>query len=182
MGNHDEALFHDGSRLQPAREGRDRVDAGSAPTALVERFETKGRWRWLGGLPHSHTIGRYTFVHGSTRDPVREYVLSTDGFLNLGKLRAIFDSFDGVTFCGHTHHPGAHSEDLRFIGLEGADELTIDLPEGEKRSSTSGPSASRGTVTTAPATRSYLRGDGDVAPRAPTTTVRRWTRSSRRAP
>ena len=64
----------------------------------------------------------------------REYVPVDDGFPNPGKLRAIFDSFDGVTFCGHTHLPGERPEDMRFIGLERADDgLTIDLPEGEKR-------------------------------------------------
>ena len=49
-------------------------------------------------------------MHGSPRDPVREYVLSTDGFLNPDKLRAIFDSFEGVAVGGHTHHPGMHDE------------------------------------------------------------------------
>lgn len=133
MGNHDEALFHDAADFNPhARSAIDWTRSQLRPR-WWSGSETKGRWRWLRDLPHAHTIGRYTFVHGSTRDPVREYVLSTDGFLNPSKLRAIFDSFDGVTFCGYTHHPGAHSEDLRFIGLEGAEELTIDLPEGEKR-------------------------------------------------
>ena len=72
------------------------------------------------------------FVHGSTRDPVREYVLSTDGFLNPDKLRAIFDSFTGIALGGHTHHPGMHEESLRFHGLGGADTLTLPLPEGRK--------------------------------------------------
>ncbi len=133
LGNHDEALFHDAADFNPhARSAIDWTREKLRPR-WWSSSEAKGRWRWLRELPLRHTVGRFTFVHGSTRDPVREYVLSTDGFLNPSKLRAIFDSFEGVTFCGHTHHPGVHTEDLRFQGMEGADELTIELPEGEKR-------------------------------------------------
>ena len=133
LGNHDEALFHDAADFNPhARSAIDWTRDRLRPR-WWSSSEKRGRWRWLQNLDHTHVIDRYTFVHGSTRDPVREYVLSTDGFLNPSKLRAIFDSFDGVAFCGHTHHPGVHTEDMRFLGLEGADEMTIELPEGEKR-------------------------------------------------
>jgi len=133
MGNHDEALFHDAADFNPhARNAIDWTRDQLRPR-WWSGSETKGRWRWLRDLAHTHTIDRFTFVHGSPRDPVREYVLSTDGFLNPSKLRAIFDSFDGVFFCGHTHHPGVHTEDMRFLGLEGADELTIELPPDEKK-------------------------------------------------
>lgn len=133
MGNHDEALFHDAADFNPHARSAINWTRDQLRPRWWSGSETKGRWRWLRDLAHSHTNDRFTFVHGSPRDPVREYVLSTDGFLNPSKLRAIFDSFDGVFFCGHTHHPGVHTEDMRFLGLEGADELTIDLPPGEKR-------------------------------------------------
>ena len=133
MGNHDEALFHGAEDFNPhARTAIDWTRAQLRPR-WWSSSETKGRWRWLRELPLEHRIGRFHFVHGSTRDPVREYVLSTDGFLNPSKLRGIFESFEGVTLCGHTHHPGVHTEDLGFLGLEGAGELTIELPQGEKR-------------------------------------------------
>ncbi|MCA9165953.1 MAG: metallophosphoesterase family protein, partial [Planctomycetales bacterium] len=80
------------------------------------------------GLPLTHREGRFLFVHGSPRDPVREYVLSTDGFLNPEKLRAIFDSFDGIAVGGHTHHPGMHDESLAFQGLDGEETCTLELP------------------------------------------------------
>jgi len=133
VGNHDEALFHDAADFNPhARSAIDWTRDRLRPR-WWSSSETKSRWKWLRELPLKHTLGRFTFVHGSTRDPVREYVLSTDGFLNPSKLRAILDAFDGVAFCGHTHHPGVHTEDLRFQGMEGADELTIELPEGVKQ-------------------------------------------------
>ncbi len=133
MGNHDEALFHGAEDFNPhARTAIDWTRAQLRPR-WWSSSEAKGRWRWLRALPLEHRIGRFHFVHGSTRDPVREYVLSTDGFLNPSKLRGIFESFEGITLCGHTHHPGVHTEDLGFLGLEGAGELTIELPPDEKR-------------------------------------------------
>jgi diadenosine tetraphosphatase ApaH/serine/threonine PP2A family protein phosphatase len=132
MGNHDEALFRDASDFNPhARGAIDFTRERMQPT-WYSSSEKKTRWRFLQGLPLSHTEGRFVFVHGSTRDPVREYVLSTDGFLNPDKLRAIFDSFSGVAVAGHTHHPGLHDEGLRFQGLAGADELTLPLPSERK--------------------------------------------------
>lgn len=128
MGNHDEALFRDASDFNPhARGAIDFTRERMFPT-WYSSSDKKARWKYLRGLPLTHTEGRFTFVHGSTRDPVREYVLSTDGFLNPDKLRAVFDSFDGVAIGGHTHHPGMHDENLRFHGLNGADSLTLQVP------------------------------------------------------
>lgn len=132
MGNHDEALFHDASDFNPHARGAINFTRERMRPHWYSSSEKKARWKWLKELPLTHTEGRFTFVHGSPRDPVREYVLSTDGFLNPAKLRAIFDSFEDVVLAGHTHHPGMHTEDLHFTGLDGADELSLDLPEGHK--------------------------------------------------
>ena len=132
MGNHDEALFHSAADFNPhARKAiewtRDRLRP-----RWFSSSEKKGRWSWLETLPLTHQLERFALVHGSPRDPVREYVLSTDGFLNPGKLTAIFEKIDDIAVGGHTHHPGMHGEDLRFRGLDGQDELTMKLPAGQK--------------------------------------------------
>jgi diadenosine tetraphosphatase ApaH/serine/threonine PP2A family protein phosphatase len=132
MGNHDEALFHDASDFNPHARGAIEYTRERMRPRWYSSSERKARWRWLRELPLVHEEGRFTFVHGSPRDPVKEYVLSTDGFLNPAKLRAIFESFDGVAIGGHTHHPGMHTEDLRFQGLDGREQLTLALPEGRK--------------------------------------------------
>lgn len=132
MGNHDEALFRDASDFNPHARGAIEYTRARMEPAWYSSGQKKARWRFLRGLPLSHTEGRFVFVHGSTRDPVREYVLSTDGFLNPDKLRAIFDSFSGVAVAGHTHHPGMHDESLRFQGLSGADHLSLELPPDKK--------------------------------------------------
>jgi predicted phosphodiesterase len=132
MGNHDDALFHDASDFNPHARGAIDYTRDRLKPRWYSMSEQRARWKWLRELPLVHREGRFTFVHGSTRDPVREYVLSTDGFLNPSKLAAIFDSFEGIALCGHTHHPGMHGEDLRFTGLDGKDELTLPLPDGGK--------------------------------------------------
>lgn len=132
MGNHDEALFRDASDFNPHARGAIEYTRDRMLPAWYSGTAKKARWRFLKDLPLSHTDGRFLFVHGSPRDPVREYVLSTDGFLNPEKLRSIFDSFSQVALAGHTHHPGLHDESLRFHGLGGAAEFSLDLPPDGK--------------------------------------------------
>ena len=132
MGNHDDALFRDASDFNPHARGAIEYTRSRMEPAWYSSSERKARWRFLKGLKTMHEEGRFLFVHGSPREPVREYVLSTDGFLNPDKLRAIFEKFTDVAVAGHTHHPGLHDESLRFRGLEGADTLTLPLPDGRK--------------------------------------------------
>lgn len=130
MGNHDEALFHGAQDFNPHALGAIEYTRERMRPRWFSSSQCKARWKWLRELSLTHQEGRFTFVHGSPRDPVREYVLPTDGFLNPAKLRAIFDSFDGVALGGHTHHPGMHTEDLRFQGLDGSESFTLEIPEG----------------------------------------------------
>jgi len=132
MGNHDEALFRDASDFNPhARKAIEYTRRRMQPR-WYSSTDKKARWKWLKGLPLRRNEGRFLFVHGSPRDPVREYVLSTDGILNPDKLQAIFSAFDGVAVAGHTHQPGVHDEDMRFHGLDGSEEFTLPLPRDRK--------------------------------------------------
>lgn len=132
MGNHDEALFRDAYDFNSyARTAIEYTRAQMEP-AWYSSAEKKARWKWLKGLPQKVQEGRFLFVHGSPRDPVREYVLATDGFLNPDKLRHIFAQIEGVALAGHTHHPGLFDEQLTFHGLAGAQTLTLPLEAGRK--------------------------------------------------
>ena len=53
------------------------------------------------------------FVHGSPRDPTREYVFPTD-VLNPEKIYGIFEHVERVAFNGHTHAPGVMTESGLF--------------------------------------------------------------------
>ncbi len=132
MGNHDEALFRDASDFNPHARGAIDYTRRRMQPHWYDSSEKKARWNWLRSLPLRMSEGRFLFVHASPRDPVREYVLSTDGILNPEKLRSIFSCFDSVGLAGHTHQPGVHDEELRFQALNGVDELTVPLPEDKK--------------------------------------------------
>lgn len=132
MGNHDEALFHDASDFNPHARSAIEFTRMRMKPKWYSSSECKARWKWIKNLPVTHSEGRFLFVHASPRDPVREYVLSTDGFLNPTKLRTVMATFEGVCLGGHTHHPGMHDEEMRFHGLEGRETLTLPLPEGRK--------------------------------------------------
>ena len=132
MGNHDEAVFQGATDFNPAARRAIEFTRRRLLPGTFSSGEKRACWNWLKSLPLREAQGRFLFVHGSPRDPIREYVLSTDGFLNPEKLRAIFSSFDGIAVGGHTHQPGMHDENLRFHALNGADELCMPLPEGKK--------------------------------------------------
>jgi diadenosine tetraphosphatase ApaH/serine/threonine PP2A family protein phosphatase len=132
MGNHDEALFRDASDFNSHARGAIDYTRRKMEPSWYSSSEKKARWKWLKSLPLEVTEGVFRFVHGSPRDPVREYVLNTDGILNPEKLRAVFESFEGIAVAGHTHHPGLFDEDLRFHGLSGEETLTLPLDSGHK--------------------------------------------------
>jgi predicted phosphodiesterase len=63
------------------------------------------RWEFLWSLPTSFAEEDILFVHGSPREPTREYVFPEDCY-NSRKMDSLFDSFQAVCFTGHTHLPG----------------------------------------------------------------------------
>ncbi|MBL8862660.1 MAG: metallophosphoesterase family protein [Planctomycetes bacterium] len=135
LGNHDEALFGGAEDFNPHARAAIEFTRERMLPRWYSSGERKARWEWLKSLEKQRGEGRFLFVHGSPRDPVREYVLSTDGFLNPEKMRDIFAHFAGheVTFAGHTHQPGVHDEELRFHGLDPREaSTTMALPAGRR--------------------------------------------------
>jgi predicted phosphodiesterase len=80
---------------------------------------------WLSALPERHTIDRVSMVHGSPRDPIREYISSPAVALeNLAVLET------DIGLHGHTHVPVAFSllpdERLRMVEPANGDSLGLD--------------------------------------------------------
>ena len=72
----------------------------------------------------------FTAVHASPRRPVNEYIFPDDIYTVPAKFPAIFDRFETLCFCGHTHVPGAFLEGPDFFS---PDELDMKFtPAGEK--------------------------------------------------
>ena len=74
-------------------------------------------WNFIGGLSRQHQEGAFLFVHGSPRDPTREYIFKQD-FQDREKMDDIFSApAEGawrVCFAGHTHHPGIFEQNSTY--------------------------------------------------------------------
>jgi predicted phosphodiesterase len=130
LGNHDEALFAGAHDFNPYARGAIEFTGRRLRPGLLSSQQKRARWEFLKSRPTSFREGSYLWVHASPRDPVREYVLATDGLLAPEKLEAIFRTFEGWAFCGHTHQPGIFRRNLRF-DLPPADGGWLELPENE---------------------------------------------------
>lgn len=113
QGNHDWGLFHELDDFNPlAREALLYSRHMLRPGFL--RFGRRAVWDFLRHLPQRKEAHGFLFCHGSPRDPVMEYVLKSDGFLEPEKMEQIFAMVDRPCFVGHTHWPGVHRPDYRF--------------------------------------------------------------------
>ena len=113
LGNHDWGLSHALDDFNPlAREALVYARRQLKPSWL--RPGRRAVHDWLKGLPDRMEDFGYRFYHGSPRDPVMEYVMKSDGFLEPEKMQQLFTHVDGPCFVGHTHWPGVHRPDFRF--------------------------------------------------------------------
>ena len=114
LGNHDWGLFHTLEEFNPlAREALQFSRRKLKPSLFTP--QRRAAWNFLRTLPERMEDHGYLFVHGSPRDPVMEYVLKSDGFLEPEKMRHIFSKLDRPCFVGHTHWPGIHRSDFQFV-------------------------------------------------------------------
>ena len=92
-GNHDHAVT---GKLNP-----DLFNGAARAAALWTACQlTDDETAYLAGLPEVQTVGNFTHVHGSLRDPVMEYLISEPAALATFALLA-------TPFClvGHSHYP-----------------------------------------------------------------------------
>ena len=73
--------------------------------------------KFLHSLQETHEEGDELLVHGSPRQPLRDYVYPKDVW-NKAKIQEIFSQIRGLCFCGHTHLPGVFREDCTFVHPE----------------------------------------------------------------
>jgi predicted phosphodiesterase len=109
-GNHDEALFRGADDFNPiARQAleanRELIRPGFLKPAIRRLW-----WMYLRDLRESEQQGDFLFVHGSPRDPIREYVMKADVMFSANKLEEIFRLIPRYAFGGHTHQPGVFLE------------------------------------------------------------------------
>ena len=104
LGNHDQAALFDPEGFSSGAERaifwtrRELEAEGETPQNVA-------RWQFLCELPRQHHENGLSFVHGSARNPLMEYVFPEDVH-NPGKLQRIFGVMRQYCFQGHTHVPG----------------------------------------------------------------------------
>jgi predicted phosphodiesterase len=114
LGNHEEAVLMGAFGFNPKAKAaidwtRDQLNLESEP---VEK--NRELWSFLDSLKRSHFEGDILFVHGSPRDPTREYIFTQD-WQDKKKMDEVFSSPEGVTWrlclAGHTHFPGIFAQE-----------------------------------------------------------------------
>jgi diadenosine tetraphosphatase ApaH/serine/threonine PP2A family protein phosphatase len=131
QGNHEYALLTSAEDFNP--KARSAIEW--TRTALNEgedRERSYLYWDFLGSLAPAERDDRALFVHGSPRDPVREYILPRD-VKNPAKMQECFRRMDRpVCFVGHSHVPAVYFDDGGLHRPQGTEE-PIDLALEDKR-------------------------------------------------
>ena len=114
LGNHDQAALFDPEGFSSTAERAIFWTRTQLECSEPNNDDQKRRWRFLAELPRTHQVDQYLFVHGSTRNPLNEYVFPEDIY-NRRKMEKIFSLVPHYCFQGHTHIPGVFTEDFRFL-------------------------------------------------------------------
>lgn len=114
LGNHDQGALYDPEGFSSGAERaifwtRDQLESPNGDPEQMAK-----RWKFLSELPRTVREGPFTFVHGSVRNPLSEYVFPEDTH-NPKKLERLFALIDRYAFQGHTHVPGVFTDDGRFV-------------------------------------------------------------------
>ncbi len=133
LGNHEDAVLHGTPptftpRARRAVDWTRRIlleDTAESPEARQLRREM------MESFLVSWESDGVMYVHGSPRDPTREYVLPRDAG-DRRKMNAIFAPLKECCFCGHSHTPGVftmegftHPSDMLDLYMLGSDEKAL---------------------------------------------------------
>jgi diadenosine tetraphosphatase ApaH/serine/threonine PP2A family protein phosphatase len=109
-GNHDDAIFTGAEDFNPIARQALETNRRMIEPGLLKPAAKRVRWNFLKELAPSQLRGDILFVHGSPRDPIREYVMKTDCAFDPAKMKAIFEMVPRFAVGGHTHQPGVFIE------------------------------------------------------------------------
>ena len=123
LGNHEEAVLFGAIGFNP--KAKVAIDWTREQLSLPDaEEENRELWNFIGALAKQHREGDILFVHGSPRDPTREYIFKQD-FRDRKKMDAVFSNPPGfrwkVCFAGHTHHPGIFAQDKPYTFIDPSD-------------------------------------------------------------
>jgi diadenosine tetraphosphatase ApaH/serine/threonine PP2A family protein phosphatase len=132
LGNHEYALLHSAEDFNP--KARSAIEwTRETLNDASEREAGYRHWEFLDSLSPIARDEVALFVHGSPRDPVREYLLPRDA-RNREKMQDNFARMDrDVCFVGHSHVPAIYFEDGRLLRPRGTEEpQSLELGTGAR--------------------------------------------------
>jgi diadenosine tetraphosphatase ApaH/serine/threonine PP2A family protein phosphatase len=116
LGNHEHGAMFYASDFNPRARAaidwtRDQLSRKDCP-----RDENMKFWNYLDGMKKEHREGHMLFVHGSPRDPVREYLVPRDAG-DKQKMDECFAKMGDARLCfvGHSHVPGVYLRSGGFL-------------------------------------------------------------------
>ncbi|MEZ5988520.1 MAG: metallophosphoesterase family protein [Planctomycetota bacterium] len=115
LGNHEHGSMYYAADFNPKARAaiewtKDQLNDREQP-----REENFRLWNYISEMPESKVVGEALFVHGSPRDPVREYLLPPDARDEV-KMKGCFEKMgpSRICFVGHSHVPGVYVEGEGF--------------------------------------------------------------------
>lgn len=124
LGNHEHGAMFYASDFNPRARAaiewtRDQLNRRDCP-----REENMRMWNYLGEMQESRQEDDMLLVHGSPRDPVRDYMVPRDG-TDPEKLAECFGKMNGAKLCfvGHSHVPGVYPESGGYLAPEKLDNV-----------------------------------------------------------
>ncbi|MCC6785268.1 MAG: metallophosphoesterase family protein [Planctomycetes bacterium] len=116
LGNHEHGCMQYASDFNPKARAaidwtREQLNRRDKPRDENFRF-----WTYLDGMKKEVREGAVLYVHGSPRDPVKEYVVPKDAE-DRAKMQDCFAQMGDarVCFVGHSHVPGVYPESGGFL-------------------------------------------------------------------
>ncbi|MBM4060013.1 MAG: metallophosphoesterase [Planctomycetes bacterium] len=116
LGNHEQGAMFYASDFNPRARAaidwtRDQLSRRDQP-----REENMKFWNYLDGMKQEHREGQLLLVHGSPRDPVREYLVPRDAS-DRAKMDECFARMGDAKLCfvGHSHVPGVYPKSGGFL-------------------------------------------------------------------
>ncbi len=104
MGGHEESVLFAPIGFNP--EARMTVEWTKDQLYIPGGAESRDLWEFVASMLEKHVEDDALYVHGSPREPIREYIFISD-IHNAKKMDEIFGALEQrVCFNGHTHVPG----------------------------------------------------------------------------
>lgn len=113
-GNHEDALLFLATDFNLEAAQAIEWTRNQINSKQFEKTRNHELWNFLGALGERVDENGIVFVHGSPRQPTREYVRPADAH-DKEKMGEIFDMIDHLCFVGHTHEPGVFTQEGKFL-------------------------------------------------------------------